>query len=109
MAFCASCLAGGGLSVRAIGRAYDREQAFGHQWRQTRRRAGLGTVRYHDLRHAFASMLISAGCSVKAVSKALGHSSASTTLNLYSHLWPATRTGSGTPLTWRSAGRLRTS
>jgi integrase len=63
-------------------------QAFGHQWRQSRRRAGLGSVRYHDLRHAFASMLISAGCSVKAVSKALGHSSASTTLNLYSHLWP---------------------
>ena len=38
--------------------------------------------------HAFASMLISAGCSVKAVSRALGHSSAATTLNLYSHLWP---------------------
>jgi integrase len=63
-------------------------QAFGHQWRQARKRAGLGTVRFHDLRHAFASMLISAGCSVKAVSRALGHSSAATTLNLYSHLWP---------------------
>ncbi len=33
-------------------------------------------------------MLISAGCSVKAVSSALGHSAAATTLNLYSHLWP---------------------
>jgi integrase len=63
-------------------------QAFGHQWRQARKRAGVEGVRYHDLRHAFASMLISAGCSVKAVSAALGHSSAATTLNLYSHLWP---------------------
>jgi integrase len=63
-------------------------QAFGYQWRQARKRAGLGSVRYHDLRHAFASMLISAGCSVKAVSRALGHSSAAITLNLYSHLWP---------------------
>jgi integrase len=33
-------------------------------------------------------MLTSAGCSVKAVSVALGHSSAATTLNSYSHLWP---------------------
>jgi len=33
-------------------------------------------------------MLISAGCSVKAVSSALGHANAATTLNLYSHLWP---------------------
>ncbi|HEX6569244.1 MAG TPA: site-specific integrase [Acidimicrobiales bacterium] len=63
-------------------------QAFGHQWRQARKRAGLDGIRYHDLRHAFASMLISAGCSVKAVSRALGHASAATTLNLYSHLWP---------------------
>ena len=63
-------------------------QAFGHQWRRTRKRAGLEGIRYHDLRHAFASMLVSAGCSVKAVSAALGHSSAATTLNLYSHLWP---------------------
>jgi integrase len=60
---------------------------FGDHWRRTRERAGVD-VRFHDLRHAFASMLISAGCSVKAVSAALGHSSAATTLNLYSHLWP---------------------
>jgi integrase len=45
-------------------------QAFGHQWRQTRKRAALSAIRFHDLRHAFASMLISAGCSVKAVSGA---------------------------------------
>lgn len=52
--------------------------------------AQAGGPRRHPiphLRHAFASMLISAGCSVKAVSKALGHASAATTLNLYSHLW----------------------
>jgi integrase len=33
-------------------------------------------------------MLISAGCSVKAVQMALGHASAATTLNIYAHLWP---------------------
>jgi integrase len=61
---------------------------FGYWWRKAARAAGVPTLRYHDLRHAFASMLISAGCSVKAVQHALGHASAATTLNLYSHLWP---------------------
>jgi hypothetical protein len=33
-------------------------------------------------------MLIASGCSVTVVQTALGHASASTTLDLYSHLWP---------------------
>jgi integrase len=87
-------------------------QAFGHQWRQARKRAGLDGVRYHDLRHAYASMLISAGCSVKAVSAALGHASAATTLNLYSHLWPGDedriRDAVDLALAPRAEGQLRT-
>jgi integrase len=51
-------------------------------------RAGVGPRRYHHLRHAFASMLIAAGCSVRAAQHALGHANAATTLNLHSHLWP---------------------
>lgn len=61
---------------------------WGGAWRRTCVEAGVEGVRYHDLRHHFASALISKGCSVKAVQKALGHSSASTTLNVYAHLWP---------------------
>jgi integrase len=57
-------------------------------WKQTVARAGLSGIRYHDLRHAFASALISGGCSVKAVQVALGHASATTTLDVYGHLWP---------------------
>lgn len=60
---------------------------FGYWWRKATQAAGVA-VRFHDLRHAFASLLISSGCSVKAVQHALGHASAATTLNLYSHLWP---------------------
>ncbi len=56
-------------------------------WRETCARAGL-EHRYHGLRHHFASVLIAGGCSVKAVQKALGHASASETLDVYSHLWP---------------------
>ena len=50
--------------------------------------AGLPHVRLHDLRHFYASGLIAAGCDVVTVQRALGHSSATTTLNTYSHLWP---------------------
>ena len=65
-----------------------RHGLFAYYWDQARTKANLPGVRYHDLRHAFASALIAAGCSVKAVQKALGHASAATTLDIYGHLWP---------------------
>ncbi|HEY3546259.1 MAG TPA: site-specific integrase [Propionicimonas sp.] len=43
----------------------------------------------HALRHTFASALIADGCDVVTVQRALGHSSPSITLNVYSHLWPS--------------------
>ena len=42
----------------------------------------------HELRHYFASGLIAAGCDVVTVQRAMGHASATTTLNTYAHLWP---------------------
>ena len=42
----------------------------------------------HDLRHHAASLLISKGCSVKAVQSFLGHATAVETLDTYGHLWP---------------------
>lgn len=44
--------------------------------------------RIHDLRHYFASLLISKGLDVKVVQTRLRHSSAKTTLDTYTHLWP---------------------
>ncbi len=46
-------------------------------------------VTLHDLRHHFASSLISAGCSIVAVQRALGHAKPSTTLDTYGHLMPS--------------------
>ncbi|WP_402371429.1 site-specific integrase [Isoptericola rhizosphaerae] len=46
--------------------------------------------RFHDLRHFFASLLISAGADVKVVQARLRHASAKTTLDTYAHLWPDT-------------------
>ena len=46
-------------------------------------------LRYHDLRHTFASTLLSRGVSVKAVADWLGHSSPTITLTTYADLMPA--------------------
>lgn len=57
-------------------------------WQPLRKRAGLPTVRYHDLRHFTASALIRYGESVKTVAHVLGHADETETLRTYSHLWP---------------------
>ena len=61
---------------------------FALAWNSTRDRAGLPGIKFHDLRHHFASRLIAHGCSVKAVQHAVGHGSAGVTLDTYAHLWP---------------------
>jgi integrase len=48
--------------------------------------AGLPQLTFHGLRHEHASLLLSAGVSITAVSKRLGHASAAITSDLYSHL-----------------------
>ena len=50
--------------------------------------AGLRTIRIHDLRGTFASLLVSAGVPLFHVAKALGHSSQETTMRHYAHLAP---------------------
>ncbi len=45
-------------------------------------------LRFHDLRHTCASLLIAHGASVKAVRVQLGHASATVTLDRYGHLFP---------------------
>lgn len=51
-------------------------------------KAGIKKIRVHDLRHSCASMLISQGVSIVAVSRRLGHSDIEQTLNTYSHMLP---------------------
>ena len=52
------------------------------------RRAGLPAIRFHDLRHAFASLMLSQGVRVDLVAQMLGHSSPMQTLQTYAHLMP---------------------
>ena len=47
---------------------------------------GLRKIRFHDLRHSCASLLLSNGIPMKQIQEWLGHSDFSTTANIYSHL-----------------------
>ena len=47
---------------------------------------GLRKIRFHDLRHSCASLLLKQGVPMKQIQKWLGHSDISTTANIYAHL-----------------------
>ena len=51
-------------------------------------RAGLPTIRFHDLRHTSATLLLSLGTNPKVVQELLGHSGIAVTMDVYSHVLP---------------------
>ena len=57
--------------------------------RRVLKRAGLPYVRFHDLRHTFATLALQNGVDVKTVSSILGHFSAGFTLDTYAHVTTA--------------------
>ena len=52
------------------------------------RRSGLPPIRFHDLRHTHASLLVANGVPIKVVSERLGHAHPSFTIHTYQHLLP---------------------
>ena len=57
-----------------------------HEFARLAKRAGLEGVRFHDLRHTFASLMLLRGAKPKVISDALGHSSVAFTMDTYSHI-----------------------
>lgn len=60
------------------------------QWHRVRKRIGRPDLRFHDLRHACATIWLASGEHPKIVQELLGHHSITMTMDTYSHVIPAT-------------------
>jgi integrase len=58
-------------------------------FKDTLKRAGLPNIRFHDLRHTAATLMLKEGIHPKVVQERLGHSRISLTLDTYSHVLPS--------------------
>src|SRR5207253_6624704 len=70
------------------GKPIDGGNLVRREFKPALRRAGLAQVRFHDLRHSFASLLIAQGEHPKYISEQLGHASVQITLDRFGHLMP---------------------
>ena len=70
--------AGRPVHAESISQLFDRHLA----------RSGLPRIRFHDLRHTHASLLVAAGTPIKVVSERLGHAHPGFTMATYQHLVP---------------------
>lgn len=61
-------------------------EALGKKMHGILERAGCKQVRYHDLRHTFATLALEQGMDVKSLSAVLGHMSSDVTLDIYAHI-----------------------
>ena len=57
-----------------------------HELHKVLKKYNLPHIRWHDLRHSCASMLIEKGWHMKDISEWLGHSDITTTMNIYGHI-----------------------
>jgi integrase len=57
------------------------------------KRAGLPRIRFHDLRHCAASLLLASGLNALVIKLRLGHERVETTLAVYSHLMQSAQKG----------------
>jgi integrase len=66
----------------------DRRNVTTHLFKPLLKRAGLPQIRFHDLRHTCATLLLTKNVNPKIVSEMLGHASIAITLDTYSHVLP---------------------
>ncbi len=64
-----------------------------HHFKPLLRKAGLPQIRFHDLRHTAATLLLGKGIHPKIVQEMLGHANISITLDTYSHVLPNMQAG----------------
>jgi len=85
----------GFVFANRLGRPYFR-RSYVRIFKESLKRAGLSkTVRFYDLRHTSATLLLQAGVNIKVVSERLGHASVTVTLEAYIHVLPEMPRGTG--------------
>jgi integrase len=70
------------------GEPLDRRYITTHRFKPLLKHAGLPQIRFHDLRHTCATLLLLKNVNPKVVSEMLGHASIAITLDTYSHVLP---------------------
>lgn len=81
----------GGVSfvfVNYEGNPVDRNNLSRRSFRSLLKRAGLPRIRFHDLRHTAATLMLQQGVHPKIVQERLGHATIGITLDIYSHVLP---------------------
>jgi integrase len=71
-----------------VGRPLDGINLLERQFHPLLERAGLPRIRFHDLRHTAATLLLGQGINPKIVSELLGHAQVAITLDIYSQVMP---------------------
>lgn len=72
-----------------VGRPIEAQNVYNRSFKRLLRQAGLPDMRFHDLRHTAATLMLTQGVHPKVVSDMLGHATIAITLDLYSHVLPA--------------------
>jgi integrase len=72
-----------------VGNPLAHENVVKRQFRPALKKAELPIIRFHNLRHTYASLLIEQGENIKYIQTQLGHSTPSITLDVYAHLMKA--------------------
>ena len=68
---------------------YVHPDSFSSHHSRVMRTSDVPAIRFHDLRHTHASLLLQLGVPIKTISERLGHASVTTTMDTYAHLLPA--------------------
>ena len=80
-----------------LGAVWRKDNFMAWVYRPAVRRSGLAPLRFHDLRHTFAALMVRANAHPKMLQAQLGHTSIAVTLNTYGHLFPDALQTSGRP------------
>jgi integrase len=97
------------------GTPLDAQNIVNRHFKPLLRRAGLPDIRWHDLRHTYATLLLARGTHPTYVQKSLGHASVQLTLDRYSHWMPSMGRATASAmddaladkLTWSGSSRSR--